>query len=121
MIPASALGRCRHCKSLLSYNIYDHPYCDRCDCVAVASVCYHCGAAVHPVYEEETVELSGFVHHFWNWNCPACREWRVDFEHQEMGSDTSRRLRARLGRLVKHWRFAVPFYLRRLLLRDVEE
>lgn len=120
MIPASALGRCRHCQSRLSYNIFDHPYCDRCDCIEVASVCYHCGAAEWPVYEEETVELSGFVHHLWWWNCPACGEWRVDFEHQEMGSGNSRRLRARLARFVDHWRFAVPFYLRRLFVTERE-
>ena len=71
-----------------------------------------------PVYEEETVELSGFVHHLWWWNCPACGEWRVDFEHQEMGSGNSRRLRARLARFVDHWRFAVPFYLRRLFVTE---
>jgi hypothetical protein len=116
VIAKKMLGSCRRCETPLSYNIYQHPYCDRCDCVVVASRCYHCGTAVHPVYEEETVELSGFVHRLWNWNCPACGEWRVDFEHQEMGSGTSGRPLARLKRLAEHVRFAVPYYAERLFL-----
>jgi hypothetical protein len=119
MIPARALGSCRRCGWRLSYNMLDHPYCDRCDCVAVASVCYHCGTAERPVYEAETVELAGgFQHEIWYWNCPACGGWRVDVEHQEMGSGNSRRLRARVARFVDHWRFAIPFYLRRLFATE---
>jgi hypothetical protein len=90
----------------------------RCDWVAVASVCYHCGAAVWPEWELVSKMLGDppMKHEMHFWNCPACGEWRVDFEHQEMGSGNSRRLRARLTRFVDHWRFAVPYYLRRALI-----
>jgi hypothetical protein len=119
MIAAKLLGRCRRCRTPLTYNIFDHPYCDRCDCIEIASVCYHCGAAAFPVYEQETVTLDGFPHEMWFWNCPACGGCRVDLEHLEMGSDTSRRLMARLGRAVRYVRFVVPLYARRLLRADL--
>jgi hypothetical protein len=119
MIPAKQLGRCRRCHTPLTYNIFDHPYCDRCDCVEFASRCYHCGAREHPVYELEIVELdAGDVQEFWSWNCPACGGWRVDLEHVEMGSETSRRLRARLGRFARHLRFSIPRYARQLTGRE---
>jgi hypothetical protein len=116
VIPKRQLGRCRRCKTPLTYNILDHPYCERCDCIEIAAVCYHCGAAAHPVYETEIIALRECGPQTAEyWNCPECSGWRVDFEYIEMGSDTSRRLLARLRRGARHFRYAVSYYAERLL------
>jgi hypothetical protein len=114
MIPPRALGCCGRCRTSLTYNIFDHPYCDRCDCIELAAVCYHCGAPVLPECRVETFVVDGFRHEIESPVCPQCGGWRADVEHLGMGNDTSSRLRARLARFVRRARFAVPFYARRL-------
>ena len=90
MITERLLGLCRICQTSLTYNIHAIPYCDSCDCVEMASRCYHCGAEVWPQYDQEPGDLF----------CPACNGYRLDFFFHEMGSGNSARFKARLGRAV---------------------
>ena len=81
MVPEEMLGTCQECGNALAYNIYNHPYCVRCDGLRVAVVCPYCGHnTAGGVFEEEFA-----------WYCEYCGAPRdPEFSHYDMGSGSAK-------------------------------